>query len=189
MRKRKWYVFLPMFMVLALFAIVAFAPTQAQTEDGDGYIENDVLTQEEVVEGTEVGELAPDFSLETLDGEEIRLSDFRGERVVLNFWASWCGPCREEMPDIQRVSEDKDVTVLGINLTYSEDSVEEISEFASQFELTFPILLDTNGSVSHLYRIQPIPTTYILDATGKIQYKAFGAMDYDWLVKELQKIK
>ena len=93
------------------------------------------------------------------------------------------------MPDIQRLFEDKDVTVLGVNLTYSEDSIETVTDFVHEHELAFPILLDENSSVSQLYRIQPIPTTYMLDSNGKIQYKAFGAMDYEWLVQELEKIK
>jgi peroxiredoxin len=188
MRKTRIHVFLPGFMVIALFAVVAFDPTEAQPGDGPVMIGIDDKSLEEV-EGTDVGNMAPDFGLETLDGEKVRLSDFRGNRVVVNFWASWCGPCREEMPDIQQLSEDKDVTVLAVNLTYSEDSIETVSEFARQYELTFPILLDENASVSQLYRIQPIPTTYMLDSRGEIQYKAFGAMNYEWLVQELEKIK
>ena len=187
MKNAKWTVFLPGLMVIALFAIVAFVPAEAQQE-GDHVLGVDEESHE-VMEGTEVGNAAPDFELETLDGEEVRLSDFQGTRVVLNFWATWCGPCREEMPDIQRLFEDKDVTVLGVNLTYSEDSIETVSDFVHEHELAFPILLDENSSVSQLYRIQPIPTTYMLDTNGEIQYKAFGAMDYEWLVQELEKIK
>ncbi|GAB3807822.1 TlpA family protein disulfide reductase [Virgibacillus kimchii] len=189
MGKAKIFAYLPAFMVIALFVVVAFESTEARPEDEAAYIGMDAQLQEEVLEGTEIGNMAPDFTLETLGGDEIRLSDFQGQRVVLNFWASWCGPCREEMPDIQRLSENKDVTVLAVNLTYSEDSTERVSDFVDQYGLTFPILMDENASVSQLYRIQPIPTTYMLDSNGKIQYKAFGAMDYEWLVQELQKIK
>jgi len=187
LRITNWHVFMPVLMVITLFTIVAFDSSGAQQGENAAFIKNG--NKEEVMEGTEVGNMAPDFRVETLDGQEVRLSDFRGKRVVLNFWATWCGPCREEMPDIQRLFEDKDVIVLAVNLTYSEDSAKKVSEFVREYELTFPILLDENASVSQLYRIQPIPTTYMLDSNGKIQYKAFGAMNYEWLLQELQKIK
>lgn len=185
---KRFQVFLPLFMVIALLAVVAFDPSGGRASESHEFIEKDDVFQEEM-EGTEVGDIAPDFKLETLDGEEIRLSDFLGERVVLNFWATWCGPCKDEMPDIQRLSEDRDVTVLAVNLTYSEDSIETVSEFTDEYGLEFPILLDEHSSVSQLFRIQPIPTTYMLDSNGKIQYKAFGAMDYEWMAQELEKIE
>jgi peroxiredoxin len=188
MRNIKLFLFLPGFMVIALFAIVAFSPAAVKPADGPVLLGADDKSQE-VIEGTDVGNKAPDFGLETLDGEEMRLSDFKGERVVLNFWASWCGPCREEMPDLKRLSEDKDAAVLAVNLTYSEDSIKTVSDFAREYDFEFPVLLDENSSVSRLYRIQPIPTTYMLDSNGKIQYKAFGAMNYEWMVQELEKIK
>ncbi|MFA1822883.1 TlpA family protein disulfide reductase [Virgibacillus oceani] len=188
MRNTKLLVFLPTFIVMTLFAAVAFVPTAAQPKNDHILLELDDTLQE-VVEGTDVGNMAPDFGLETLDGEEVHLSDYQGERILLNFWATWCGPCREEMPDIQRLFEDKNVTVLGVNLTYSEGSIETVTDFVSQYKLEFPVLLDENSSVSQLYRIQPIPTTYMIDSNGKIQYKAFGAMDYEWMVQELEKIK
>ncbi|SDI57027.1 peroxiredoxin family protein [Natribacillus halophilus] len=76
--------------------------------------------------GLEEGEIAPDFELKTLDGETMRLSDYRGERVMLNFWATWCPPCRAEMPDMQKLYDEEDVVILAVNMTETENNLEEV---------------------------------------------------------------
>lgn len=142
------------------------------------------------VEGLLVGNVAPDFELTTLEGDVVKLSDFRGERVMLNFWATWCPPCRAEMPDMQQFHEDKDVVILAVNLTKSRaDELEKIPGFVEDFGITFSVLLDEENAVANLYRIKPIPTNYLINSDGTIHNMAYGALNYDLMVQEFEKMK
>lgn len=144
---------------------------------------------EDVSVGLEIGHMAPDFQLETLDGEEVKLSDFRGSRVMVNFWATWCPPCRAEMPDMEKFYQDKDVVILAVNLTDTENSLDNVEEFRDDFGLSFPILLDKDLQVANLYAIQPIPTSYMVDSNGIITNMAFGALTYDLMVEEFERME
>ncbi|WP_246001351.1 peroxiredoxin family protein [Oceanobacillus piezotolerans] len=135
--------------------------------------------------GLEVGNQAPDFELESLTGEKVTLSDYRGKAVMLNFWATWCPPCRDEMPDMQNFYDQNDVVVLAVNLTDTEIKKSNVQKFKDEFSLSFPIALDVEGSVALQYRISPIPTTYMIDPEGKITYKGYGAMTYEAMVEKL----
>ena len=113
-----------------------------------------------------VGKLAPDFLLETEDGN-IRLSDFRGQTVIVNFWASWCAPCRFEMPEFQALYEERlpdgDLTIIAINFTAS-DTREAALAFAREIGLTFPIAFDTPDSdVAARYGVRGLPATFFID--------------------------
>jgi len=152
------------------------------TTSNEGMIDFDSI-------GLQVGDMVPDFELATLDGDIIKLSEFLGQRVMLNFWATWCPPCRAEMPDMQKFHESKDIVILAVNLVGTESSKENVANFIEEFKITFPILLDTDMEVSNLYRIQPIPTSYMIDSSGRIQYKAFGALNYELMVQEFEKMK
>ena len=117
------------------------------------------------------GFLAPDFTLETVGGEEITLSDLRGKVVLVNLWASWCPPCRAEMPAIESIyqaNKDKGLEVLAVNTTYQDDA-QAAADFARSFGLTFPILLDRDGRVSKSYQLQALPTTFFIDRQGIIR--------------------
>ncbi|GGA71984.1 peroxiredoxin family protein [Ornithinibacillus halotolerans] len=149
---------------------------------------NENREADESVIGLEVGNKAPDFQLQTLTGDTVKLSDFRGNRVMINFWATWCPPCRAEMPDMEKFHQDKDVVILAVNLTDTETSLEDVDKFSDEYKLTFPVLLDENLDVATLYMVQPIPTTYMVDSEGIISYKAFGAMNYDLMVQEFEKM-
>jgi cytochrome c biogenesis protein CcmG, thiol:disulfide interchange protein DsbE len=122
------------------------------------------------------GFLAPDFELKTLDGQSIHLADLRGKGVVLNLWASWCGPCQEEMPDLEKVYEayhQEGLVVLAVNETLMDDR-QSAALFASQHRLTFPILLDEDGSVGQAYRVQALPSSYFIGPDGIIQDVIIG---------------
>ncbi|SET48570.1 Peroxiredoxin [Oceanobacillus limi] len=159
----------------------------AEIEEVEAETENEEA--EEPVVGLDVGNKAPDFQLETLTGESVKLSDFHGKRVMINFWATWCPPCRAEMPDMEKFHQDKDVIILAVNLTDSETTVDDVADFSDEYQLSFPILLDTNLDVANLYAIQPIPTSYMVDSNGLISYKVFGAMNYDLMVQEFEKME
>lgn len=134
--------------------------------------EGETKDDEEIKEGIFIGDKAYDFSLLDKEGNEISLSSLRGKVVFLNFWASWCGPCKMEMPHMQKVYEeykDKDVVILAVNITASEkNGIEGVNNFLKENKYTFPVLYDKDGSVSEKYRISAIPTTYIINRDGII---------------------
>lgn len=126
-----------------------------------------------------VGKPAPDFSLTTLDGAEVSLSQYRGQPVLINFWASWCLPCREEMPELVRVYEShkaEGLMVLGVNITYS-DTLPEVQAFATEFNISFPVLLDEDGTVTQkLYPVLGLPTSIFIHRDGIIARVQVGKM-------------
>jgi peroxiredoxin len=126
-----------------------------------------------------VGKPALDFTLSTLDGEEVSLSQFYGQPVLINFWASWCLPCQEEMPELVRSYEDHNaeaLMILGVNLTYS-DTLPDVQAFANEFNITFPALLDQDGAVAeNLYKIPGVPTSIFVSRDGTIMRIQVGVM-------------
>ena len=138
--------------------------------------------------GTKRGQLAPDFTLATLDGPDRSLSDFRGQVVLVNFWASWCGPCRIEFPALKSVYEkykDRGFTVVAVNLG---EQPETAAEFARQFELPFTIMLDTNAGVARIYGAYSIPTSYFLDRQGVIREMRAGAMPESYMEQNVSQM-
>ena len=122
------------------------------------------------------GFVAPDFTLDTLNGGQLTLSELRGQAVVLNIWASWCVPCREEIPAIEKVYQhykDSGLVVVGLNLT-SQDSEIDVTAFVQELGLTFPIVLDRDGSVIARYQLFGLPSTYFIDQSGIIRSVIVG---------------
>ncbi len=122
------------------------------------------------------GFLAPDFSLELLDGGTVSLADLRGQAVVVNLWASWCPPCRAEMPALQRAWEDyqdRGLVILAVNTTF-QDSLSAAATFIAEHGLTFPIPLDRTGSVSNRYLLRALPSTFFIDREGIIRQVVVG---------------
>ncbi len=142
--------------------------------------------------GTNKGEVAPDFKLRSISGNKVKLSDFRGKTVILNFWATWCPPCRAEIPEIQKFYEDKknnNVEILAVNLTNSESSLNAVKEFVKDKGMTFTIVLDKKGETSNLYSIITIPTSYIIDKNGNIRDKYVGPMSYETMDRFITSIQ
>lgn len=136
--------------------------------------------------GHRIGNVAVDFGLSTLDGEEIRLSSLQGRKVLLNFWATWCPPCKAEMPHLEKFYQSaraQGFEVLAVNLTDTEKSAERVAAFAEDQGLTFPIVLDESGQVRDLYRVRAYPTSLIIDSHGVIRGRFEGAISYDTMKK------
>ncbi|NDJ51724.1 MAG: TlpA family protein disulfide reductase [Chloroflexi bacterium] len=122
------------------------------------------------------GEPAPDFVGMTPDGEELALSDLRGRPVAINFWATWCGPCRVEMPDLEAASQHdqkEGLVVLGVNIGETE---EEVRAFYEELGVTFPTVLDPNGDIVETYRVRGFPTTVWVDADGNVFSYRIGVL-------------
>lgn len=118
-------------------------------------------------------EVAPDFELKSLAGERVLLSGLRGRPVLLNFWASWCGPCRFELPALRRFAEARpDVAVLGV----AHDEAGDLRAAADDAGTPYPILLDFDGAVSGLYGVKTLPTTVALDADGRVVWSYTGVL-------------
>ena len=133
---------------------------------------------------------APDFTLESRSGETLRLEDHRGEVEMLNFWASWCGPCRQEMPLMDELySQYKDLgfTILAVNV---DENREEAHRFLDKVPVNYPILYDPESSVSELYEVQAMPTTVMIDRDGNARYLHYGYQpgyedEYEQQIREL----
>ncbi len=122
-------------------------------------------------EAPQEGFLAPEFTLETIEGDSVSLHDFRGKVIVLNFWATWCPPCREEMPALQSMYEkyrEEGMVVLAVDLT-AQDTTEDVQAFIAKNSLTFPVLMDVSATVARAYRAQALPTTFFIGKDGTIQ--------------------
>lgn len=139
---------------------------------------------EQTSDGLQPGDVPPDFELETLAGEKVKLSDYKGKKVILNFWATWCPPCKAEMPHMQKFyeekAEEKNVEILAVNLTGAErggNVREKVENFVDEYGLTFTIPLDLDAEIGKDYQAFTIPTTYLINTEGKIHQKIIGPMD------------
>ena len=158
---------------------------QAQDEAGDN--------QAEAGESEDKAEsaLAPDFTVYDLNGNPVKLSDYRGKPVVLNFWSSRCGPCQMEMPDFQEAYEDlgEEIHFLMVNVTDgSWDTVDSASAFIEENNYTFPVFYDSDISAASAYGVSSLPTTYFIDAEGNGVAYGMGAMDMDTLMSGIEMI-
>jgi cytochrome c biogenesis protein CcmG/thiol:disulfide interchange protein DsbE len=135
--------------------------------------------------GVTVGRRAPELELENLEGEQVRLSDLRGQPVMVNFWAVWCGFCRIELPEMQEVYEayrDQGFIILAVDV---QERRSEVKPFVDELGLTFPVLLDSRGEVSRSYRIRGLPTSYFVDQDGVIIGRELGPVDKEWMIEHL----
>ncbi|CAH0251222.1 MULTISPECIES: TlpA disulfide reductase family protein [Peribacillus] len=156
---------------VALLSLITVAIVQAMDNEPKGNDEKDALG------GLKIGAKAPNFSLKTLDGKQVELSDYKGKKVMLNFWATWCPPCKKEMPDMEKYTQQAgdDVVVLAVNI----DPENDVQSFVEDNGITFTIPLDSQSAknpVNERYKILSIPTTYFIDKEGIIRNKVISAM-------------
>ena len=162
-RPGRWFPIMGATLALGLAWIWASAVPAAATTGG-------------LIPSPREGFLAPDFTLELLGGGQVTLSELRGKGVVINLWASWCPPCRAEMPAIQRVYEKsmgRGLEVLAVNTTF-QDSERDAAGFVQELGLTFPVPLDRSGTVSRQYQLRALPSTFFVDREGIIRKVIIG---------------
>lgn len=129
---------------------------------------------------------APDFTLTSLEGEEISLSDYKGKKVLLNFWATWCQYCRTEMPVFQNLTDNygDEVVVLAVNIMEREKE-EDIKYFINSNQYTFKVLLDHNNKVSEAYNVRGLPSNYLINQDGEIEFQKLGPLTEEEIEKWL----
>ena len=122
---------------------------------------------------------APGFTLKNMQGNSVKLSDYRGQVVLLNFWATWCGPCREEMPSMEKLWQtyrEQGLVILAVSTDNGGES--RIKNFARRLKLTFPILLDPDSLASDLYQVSGVPVSFLIDRQGRITARILGSKDW-----------
>lgn len=138
--------------------------------------------------GVNQGNRALNFTLENLAGEEVSLSDYEGNVVVLNFWATWCPPCRAEVPDLEAAyqeHQEEGLVVLGVSV---EDPARAVESFVAEMDMTYPVVLDQNGKVMRAYRAPGLPMSVVLDREGVIQARHVGFLSAEQLDDYLQQV-
>lgn len=174
-------------IVIALSGLIGWGIydyTSSPTEAEKTTPESQTADQATMEPGLQEGNRVPNFQLKTLDGKDVQLSDMKGKKVILNFWATWCPPCKAEMPHMQEFYKEqkgKNVEILAINLTTAEKDPKGIERFVKDYGLTFPILLDSTGEIGDAFQAFTIPTSYLIDTNGIIHKRIVGPMDKDMM--------
>lgn len=174
-------------IVATIFGVlgVLFVRQQTAARDAEAGVRTNVEANSAA--DLQLGVAPPDIVLETRDGKRFQLSEARGKVVVLNFWATWCAPCREEMPTFEQTYRERgqDVLFVGVNTT-SVDSKPEAIEFADRLGITFPIIFDAQGKASEAYGVRGLPATFFIGADGTLKAKALGPVFKDRLQEQLR---
>jgi cytochrome c biogenesis protein CcmG/thiol:disulfide interchange protein DsbE len=165
--KRNIVIFLVLVVVITGMLVYGRKRNTAAAKSGD-----------KIAEGSFKGKPAPDFALQTLDGQTLKLSDLRGKAVVLNFWATWCSPCKAEMPwfvDFQKQYASDGLQIVGVAM--DDSAKEDIEKFAKQMGVNYPVVLGKESLADQYGGVEFLPTTFYIDRSGNIQERVFGIVD------------
>lgn len=152
----------------------------------------DISTPLQTPDNSDESSKAPDFTVYDAEGKAIKLSDFHGAPVILNFWASWCPPCRNEMPEFEEAYREygNEIHFLMVNMTDgSGETIDSAQSFIGEYGYSFPVYFDTSGSAAMAYGISSIPTTFFIDKNGIVKKYAVGSMNKTSLQKGINIIK
>lgn len=161
-----------------------------ETNDESAYIATDEPEGNNEADDESVY-IAPDFELQTLQGETVRLSDYIGKKVLVNFWATWCTSCKAELPHMQRFYEhhqDKGVEILAVNVTSQDNGKAAVEDIATQYGLTYKLLLDEDGFAAMDYQILSLPTSFFINEEGHIVEAIAGPMDEAFMTELMEQI-
>ncbi len=210
--KKKTIILIALFVILMVGASVlynnlskTYEPNTLLTEDNNADVDFDnttanptnsdtesaKITAQEEISSSETQNLAPNFTVYDLEGNEINLTDFFGKPIIINFWASWCGPCKMEMPDFNEAYESykDDLTFLMVNMTDGSRETKELaSSFIAESGYTFPVYYDTGYSAAITYSVSSLPTSYFINAEGELVTYARGAINAATLQKGIDMI-
>ena len=194
MRNKKTFLVLVLaFVLLLVGASILYTRLSDGENPGQLAVQNTKpASQETQPEATEEKKYpAPDFTVYDAQGNQVRLSDYFGKPIVLNFWASWCGPCKMEMPDFQEkyLELGEEVTFLMVNMTDGRETQTAAQAFIEQQGFTFPVLFDLNSNAAMIYRVYSLPTTYFISAQGELIAQATGAISGETLQKGIDMIR
>lgn len=187
------------FLLVAVVIVILLVLVDITVLKDKGVVENagqadkpkKIEELEELPVGIGIENMAPSFTLKDLDGNEVSLEDYKGQRVLLNFWASWCPPCRAEMPDMESFYQkykDEGYTVIAVNMASTEKNSKDAPAFVEKNNLTFPVLVDEKGLIGALYNALSLPTSYFIDSDGVIRQKVTGPMSEEQMVKEMKNL-
>ena len=169
-------------LISCLFLLAAFTVLlgcDGMPDDEAAGHQSSAPTMPVLTEAPRVGHLAPDFVLNTLDGREMRLSDYRGHVVFLNFWATWCGPCKVEMPTMERLYREYRRQGFAILAVSTDPEAAVVTRpYRDALGLTFTIAHDPDAVVMRLYGVHTLPVTFLVDRTGVITHELFGSRDW-----------
>jgi cytochrome c biogenesis protein CcmG/thiol:disulfide interchange protein DsbE len=164
-------------IILLVTAVIIFIAFGSKGNKKNNYIKSELTqTQKEL---PEVGCSAPGFTLKDIKSDEQVLSNYKGKAVLLNFWASWCGPCRSEMPSMDSLYQrmkDRNFEILAVSV--DQRDTKRVLDFVSKYKLTFPVLLNPEGNVAIQYRVTALPTSFVIDKKGVIRAKVVGARNW-----------
>ena len=175
-------------LIIGAMIVMTVKSNIKMTDSNDDFVAGAVIDSPGGESGLGQGDTPPNFVLTTVTGDVVKLSDYKGKKVILNFWASWCPPCKAEMPHMEKFyKEYKDsanVEILAINMTTTERrGLPTIEKFVNAYGLTFPIPLDEDGDVTKAYGVISPPLTYFINTDGTIALTFNGSMDEQTLIE------